>query len=72
MYGRHAAVTADNQDPLGFHHQLDQQQQSGFMTPDVGFSIKKELVCGGGGLRSSEWGNKVEIFQPLILVYHDV
>ena len=57
MYGRQGQDSQEH--PLGFHHQLEQQQTAvshGFMPPEVGFSIKKELVC--GGLRSSDWCSK--------------
>ena len=58
MYGRHHVEAQDH--PLGFHPPLDQHQPGpGFMAgpgPEVGFSIKKELVCGGlSAMRSADW-----------------
>jgi len=55
VYGRHN--TDGQEHPIGFHHQIDQQQglNPSFMSPDVQFTIKKELVC---GLRSQDWCSK--------------
>ena len=55
MYGRHHG---EEHPGLGFHPPLDQPQAQAFMAPgqDVGFSIKKELVCGGlSAMRSPDW-----------------